>query len=135
MGLKSNVFGRFESKSIETFENGFGVDRLAPFFIEIINTDQPFTLMMFCMNVADESSKDRPEVQRTGCRWCEPASILGQGTRRLFVFREARRVFCSQRTEWRLGALLDDVSRFRFRRFHKNRNHRSQSLRVSCQFS
>ena len=99
MGLKSNFLGRFESKCIETFENGFGVDHLAPFFIEIINTDQPLTMMMFCMNVANESSKDGPEMQRAGCGWCEPTSILGQWIRRLFVFREARRVFCSQRTE------------------------------------
>ena len=99
MGLKSNVFGRFESKSIETFENVFSVDRLAAFFIEIINTDQPFAMMMFCMNVTNKSAKDRPEMQRAGCGWCEPTSILGQGIRRLFVFREARLVFCSQRTE------------------------------------
>jgi hypothetical protein len=45
------------------------------------------------MNVGHECSKDGTEMQRAGCRGRKPTTIRGQGPRRLFVFREARRVF------------------------------------------
>jgi len=36
------------------------MDGFTPFLIQIINTDQPFTIMVFCVDVADERSKDGP---------------------------------------------------------------------------
>ena len=42
------------------------MDLITPFLVKVINTNQPITMMVFCMNVADECSKNGPEMQRAG---------------------------------------------------------------------
>ena len=42
------------------------MDLITPFLVKVINTNQPVTMMVFCMNVADECSENGPEMQRAG---------------------------------------------------------------------
>ena len=42
------------------------MDLLTSLLVKIINTNQPVTMMVFCMNVANECSKNGPEMQRAG---------------------------------------------------------------------
>ena len=42
------------------------MDLITPFLVKVINTNQPVTMMMFCMSVANERSKNGPEMQRAG---------------------------------------------------------------------
>ena len=42
------------------------MDLLTPLLVKVINTNQPVTMMVFCMSVANECSKNGPEMQWAG---------------------------------------------------------------------
>jgi hypothetical protein len=42
------------------------MDLFTSLLVKIINANQPLTMMLFCMNVANKCSKNGPEMQRAG---------------------------------------------------------------------
>ena len=42
------------------------MDLITPFPVKVIDANQPITMMVFCMYIADECSKNGPEMQRAG---------------------------------------------------------------------